>query len=123
MSVTDGASRIVSAGLAAHPSGWFTGGRLLWASGANAGRAVAVGAHRRAGDAAELDLWQPAARPIVVGDAFALSAGCDKRLATCAAKFANVANHRGFPHLPGNAYVARVARPGEPGLDGGSLFR
>lgn len=120
---SDGGSRVVASGLAAFASGWFTGGRLTWSSGPNAGRAVEIQAHRRQGDTAELDLFHPAAKPISAGDGFTVQAGCDKRLDACRDRFANVANFRGFPHMPGNAYVARVARPGEPGLDGESLFR
>jgi uncharacterized phage protein (TIGR02218 family) len=33
--------------------------------------------------------------------------GCDKRLATCAGRFANAANFRGEPHLPGNDLLTR----------------
>jgi uncharacterized phage protein (TIGR02218 family) len=58
-----------------------------------------------------------------VGDAFRIAAGCDKRFSTCREKFANAVNFRGFPHMPGNDFVLRVARQGEPGMDGGSLFR
>ena len=36
------------------------------------------------------------------GDTFSVVAGCDKKFATCKAKFANALNFRGFPHLPGN---------------------
>ena len=77
----------------------------------------------RSGGVAELDLWQRAPNPIALGDAFAVTAGCDKRLTTCRQTFANVANFRGFPHMPGNDFVVRMPRQGEPGLDGGSLFR
>lgn len=35
------------------------------------------------------------------GDRFEVTAGCDKRFATCKAKFSNTDNFRGFPHLPG----------------------
>ena len=71
----------------------------------------------------EFDLWQRAPQPIAVGDTFRVTAGCDKRFATCRHEFANVANFRGFPHMPGNDFVAPLAAQGEPGLDGGSLFR
>ena len=30
---------------------------------------------------------------------------CDKRMETCGAKFANIANFRGFPHIPGQDAV------------------
>jgi uncharacterized phage protein (TIGR02218 family) len=45
-----------------------------------------------------------AARPrfaISEGDAFIVTAGCDKSFAMCGAKFANRDNFRGFPHMPG----------------------
>ena len=34
---------------------------------------------------------------------------CDKSIATCSAKFANVANFRGFPNIPGQDAVLRYA--------------
>ncbi len=120
---TDDALTVEAVGLAAFPDGWFAGGRLSWRDGANAAQSVEIKAHR-AGDAtASFDLWQRAPRPIAAGDAFTVAAGCDKRLATCRDKFANVPNFRGFPHLPGNDFILRVPLQGEPGLDGGSLFR
>ena len=36
-----------------------------------------------------------------------LTEGCDKRFATCRARFANSANFRGEPHLPGNDLLTR----------------
>jgi uncharacterized phage protein (TIGR02218 family) len=99
--------------------GWCTGGRLTWLTGANAGLSLEVKAHR----AGALDLWQRSAKPIAPGDTFRVSAGCDKRHETCRGKFANGVNFRGFPHMPGNDFVVRMPRQGEPGLDGGSLFR
>ena len=52
-----------------------------------------------------------------------MTAGCDKRLATCRAKFGNVPNHRGFPHMPGTDFLLRVAAAGRGTFDGGSLFQ
>ena len=49
-------------------------------------------------------------RPIAAGDAFAVTAGCDKRFATCRDEFANGVNFRGFPHMPGNDFVTRAMR-------------
>ncbi len=70
--------------------------------------------------AARIELWRAAARPVEAGDTFTVTAGCDKRLSTCGAKFANVANFRGFPHMPGNDWIAGY--PVEGGRnDGGSL--
>ena len=51
-------------------------------------------------------------RPVAAGDVFTIRAGCDKRIETCGSKFANVANFRGFPHIPGQDAVLRYARTG-----------
>ena len=54
------------------------------------------------------------------GDTFTVTAGCDKRFATCRSKFDNQLNFRGFPHLPGNDAAYGYAADG--GLfDGGAL--
>ena len=59
-----------------------------------------------------LTLLEAPVRGIAAGDAFTLVAGCDKTAATCAAKFANIANFRGFPHIPGQDTMLRYAKPG-----------
>lgn len=119
---TDGALTVAAEGVG-DADGWYAGGRLVWTSGANEGLSVEVRAHRSLGGDAEFDLWQRAAFPIAVGDGFRVTAGCDKRAETCRDRFANLANFRGFPHLPGNDFLLRVPRQGEAGMDGGSLFR
>ena len=75
----------------------FTGGKLTFTSGANAGFAVEVKTHRVALDGVLIELWQKAPEPIAVADAFTVTAGCDKRFATCRDRFANA---RQFPRLP-----------------------
>lgn len=103
--------------------GWFTGGRLAWTAGANDGLAADIRSHVADATGTLLDLWEPPARTPAPGNAFTLTAGCDKRFATCSDKFGNTPNFQGFPHMPGNDFVLRPA-PGSGGaLDGGSLFR
>ncbi|GEP09596.1 DUF2163 domain-containing protein [Methylobacterium gnaphalii] len=102
---------------------WFAAGRLRWMSGANASLDADLRAHGRSGTTVTLDLWQPPARAISPGDAFTLTAGCDKRFATCREKIANSLNFQGFPHMPGNDFVIRPAPGSSTALDGGSLFR
>jgi uncharacterized phage protein (TIGR02218 family) len=97
---------LATAGLAAFADGWFTRGLLSFTSGANAGRAVEVKLHARRTADATLELWQPPGASIAAGDAFIVTAGCDKQHATCRTRFANVANYRGFPHMPGNDFLA-----------------
>ena len=47
-----------------------------------------------------------------VGDGFRLIAGCDKTFETCKAKYANAANFRGFPHMPGEDWVTAYPKQG-----------
>jgi uncharacterized phage protein (TIGR02218 family) len=107
-------------GLGDFADGWFTAGKLTFTSGANAGLAVEVKLHRVAA-AVTLELWQAMPQPIATGDSFVVTAGCDKRFATCHDRFNNIVNFRGFPHIPGNDFVVRYPVQGEPGNDGSSL--
>lgn len=108
-------------GLEAFASDWFTRGTVTWTSGLNVGRRMEVKAHRLSGALALIDLWQPMSQPIAAGDTFDIRAGCDKQLATCRDKFANIENFRGFPHMPGNDFVVSYPVRGEGQNDGGSL--
>ena len=47
--------------------------------------------------------------------------GCDRQLATCRDRFANVENFRGFPHIPCSDFVLKYPKSGET-RDGGALF-
>ncbi|MDP2357149.1 MAG: DUF2163 domain-containing protein [Beijerinckiaceae bacterium] len=98
--------------------GFYTGGRIQFLSGPNAGAQAHVEDHTDG----VLKLWTPLALAPMPGDSFRLTAGCDKTFAACQAKFANIVNFRGFPHLPGNdevfSFAGRSSR-----LDGESMFR
>lgn len=122
VTAVDGALRLRVDGLDSFAEGHFARGRLVFTSGANAGFATEVKSHRREADAVVVRLWQRPPVTAVEGDGFRITAGCDKLFATCAARFANTANFRGFPHIPGNDFVITVAIPGEGGYDG-SLIR
>ncbi len=99
----------MATGLSGFDAGWFTSGTLTWTGGANAGRITEVLAHALDGSIATLTLLEAPVRAIAEGDSFIARAGCDKRIATCSTKFANVANFRGFPNIPGQDAVLRYA--------------
>ena len=44
---------------------------------------------------------------VVAGSRVEITQGCDKRFATCVARFSNAVNFRGEPHLPGNDLLTR----------------
>ena len=52
------------------------------------------------------------ARAASSAQTFMVTAGCDKHLGNVPGKFANTANFRGFPHMPGNDFVTTFARHG-----------
>ena len=109
-----------ASGLAEFSAGWFAFGTINWTSGANAGRRAEVLAHDLIGGVAVLTLLEAPVRAVTEGDGFTIHAGCDKRIETCSAKFSNVANFRGFPHIPGQDTILRYASR-DGGHEGGVL--
>ncbi|MEM8786770.1 MAG: DUF2163 domain-containing protein [Pseudomonadota bacterium] len=96
-----------------YDTGWFAGGAITWLSGANVGLRARVRADQTIEGARWLTLWSEARAPIALGDTFRITAGCDKSLRTCRAKFGNLLNFRGFPHMPGDDWVTAYPRTGE----------
>ena len=117
----DGTSTFRASGLDTFDDGWFTAGRLQWTSGDNATLAMEVKQHRVDGADVVIELWQAMPETLAVGDQFTVTAGCDKRLATCRDRFDNVLNFRGFPQIPGNDFVVSYPVAGQGNNDGGSF--
>lgn len=115
-------TRFTASGLGGFAAGWFTRGFLTWDTGGNAGAKMEVKLHTVSGGTVTIGLWQTPAVAVQPGESFTIRAGCDKQFATCRDKFANVDFFRGFPHMPGNDAVVKVARRGDPENDGGSRF-
>lgn len=106
-------------GLGGHAAGVFSNGTLIFAS--RPGRQFQVRLHAVFSGTTIVDLWL-APEDIVAGEAFSIVMGCDKAFETCAQRYNNALNFRGFPHMPGNETVLTIVQDGEPGYDGGSLF-
>jgi uncharacterized phage protein (TIGR02218 family) len=110
-----GMSALRVSGLEDFDDGWFTAGKFTFTGGANSGFAVEVKTHRVALDGVLIELWQAAPEAISVGDTFTVTAGCDKRFATCRDRFGNGVNFRGFPAIPGNDFIISYPVPGRAG--------
>ena len=93
-------------GLEACENDWFTRGRLTFTSGANTGAVMEIKRHVIDAGSVVIELWQALALAVSPGDTVDLTPGCDKQFATCQAKFSNGVNFRGFPHMPGNDFIA-----------------
>ena len=99
--------------------GYFTDGAMTSATGER----HAIKLHEKAVVGDRVVLWSAQVATFAEGARVTLSAGCDKSPETCAAKFDNIANFRGFPHMPGNDVVAAYPNTSGPPMDGGSLFQ
>jgi uncharacterized phage protein (TIGR02218 family) len=78
-------------------------GLVRWMSGPSSGLSSSV----LRSEGTQLILREPPEHAIAVGDLVELREGCDRSVATCAGRFANVENFRGEPHLPGIDLLTR----------------
>jgi len=86
-------------------AGYFSYGNITFTTGANAGLTMEI---RDFGNG-RFSLFLPLPNAVEPGDAYLAVAGCDKRIETCAARFANAVNFRGEPHLPGNDRILETS--------------
>lgn len=122
VTLVDDVQQFTVAGLDTYENGWFTGGRLLWTSGANAGQDAHVKAHLAADTEAVVEVWLAPPQPVLPGDAFEVTVGLTLSAAEWKARFGDLVDFRGFPHMPGDDAAASYPNNGGQ-HDGGSLFR
>jgi uncharacterized phage protein (TIGR02218 family) len=98
---------------------WFERGRLTVLTGAAAGLEGVI-KHDQTDAAGRriIEVWEPVRAAVMPGDMVRLEAGCDRRIETCGAKFANVANFRGFPFIPGEEWLLAIPAT-HPGTEAG----
>jgi hypothetical protein len=87
-------------------SGYFEGGVVTWATGANTGFAMEV----KANMPGQITLHLPMPYPMAIGDTGTIKAGCDKTRETCITRFTNIANYRGWPFLPGIDKLQQIGK-------------
>jgi uncharacterized phage protein (TIGR02218 family) len=104
------ARRFTVSGATSYANGFFTRGLARFTSGASAGLKMEIKAHVKRGSIVSIELWGDVQGMPQPGDELTLTAGCDKLIDTCRTRFANAVNFRGFPDMPGNDFVTRVAR-------------
>ncbi|CCB65596.1 DUF2163 domain-containing protein [Hyphomicrobium sp. MC1] len=102
------ARRFTVSGLDGFATRFFSRGLLTFTSGVSSGLKIEVKAHTKFAASVEIELWAEAEGPPASGDAFFITAGCDKRFDTCKARFANTINFRGFPSIPGNKFLTQI---------------
>jgi uncharacterized phage protein (TIGR02218 family) len=83
--------------------GAYIAGTLRWLDGGNSG----IDSRIIASSGTMLTLREPPYFAVTPGTLVMLIEGCDRRFSTCVNRFANAANFRGEPHLPGNDLLTR----------------
>lgn len=109
-------------GVTGFSAGWFQRGRLVVQSGDGSGLVGTIKTDKQDGAVRVVELWAGLGVDLSVGDVVRLEAGCDKMGQTCRAKFDNFLNFRGFPHIPGDDWLATYPLSSSS-HDGGSLFK
>ena len=103
-------------------AGRFAHGRAVMLDGPAAGLEAAIRRDVTSGDGTRrIELWSALGIAPVPGDRVRLEAGCDKRAATCRKTYANIANFRGFPHIPGEDWL--TSYPVTSGRNDGGRLR
>jgi uncharacterized phage protein (TIGR02218 family) len=96
-------TRIFAASSLAAAAGYYTEGRLLFTTGANAnGIWRQIQAHATGG---VMTLTRPLLRAASVADQFTIIAGCDHQPATCRDKFSNKVNYGGCDTKPSRSDI------------------
>ena len=85
----------------AEEDGYWNGGLVTWTNGENTGRKMEIKSYV----AGAFTLYLPMASNIEIGDEYTMQPGCNKTFATCKARYNNVKNFRGEPHVPGNDQI------------------
>lgn len=118
-SVTDQRFLRVS-GLDDYPAYWFERGTVEVMEDGVPSSAMVIKSDKISAAGRTLELWFTPNLPVTIGTVLRVTSGCNRRADTCAAKFGNILNFRGFPTIPGEDWAmsypsSRVT------MDGGKL--
>ena len=91
-------------------TGFYNYGLVKMTSGDNVNITRTIKGHTLTGGRAVLTLADPFPFAVLVGQTGVLTVGCDRRIETCIAKFANALNYRGEPHIPGTDQILKRGR-------------
>lgn len=113
--------RILTVPAGSDATGWYALGHVTVLDGLAKGLAGRIKTDRVAGTVRRVELWQELGIAPASGDRLLLVAGCNRTAAACRGKFRNYANFRGFPHIPGDDWLASY--PLRAGRNDGTSLR
>ena len=91
---------------------WYDDGGILWLTGLNKGIESEVRIYTYddvAGSKSTITLHKATPFDIQATDKFDIYPGCKKTLSVCITKFDNIINFGGFPYIPGEDHIRKVA--------------
>jgi uncharacterized phage protein (TIGR02218 family) len=89
-----------------HAAGWFERGMVTVISGAAANLSALIKSDIVENGVRVIGIWESLGVAVSAGDLVRVTAGCDRLIDTCRTKFNNINNFRGFPHIPGEDWLA-----------------
>ena len=119
--ITDGNS-LSFAAPAEIEEGWLAAGRVTVMTGETAGLIGMIKSDVLQDGLRTIVLWEAISGALAVGDQIKVEVGCSKAASMCKERFANFANFRGFPHIPGDDWMMTYPVNGKLN-NGGSLFQ
>jgi uncharacterized phage protein (TIGR02218 family) len=96
---------VILTGATSFAGNWFGHGTVQIMTGAAQGMRSLIKADIAEPAGRRLILWENLAVMAMPGDLIRVTAGCDRLMKTCVAKFDNLLNFRGFPHIPGDDWL------------------
>lgn len=81
---------------------WYSDGIVRWTGGENTGQTQRIARYFHNGASDVFLLTETPLKPVIIGDAVTLTAGCNKSIEHCQTKFNNILSFRGCPFMPGN---------------------
>jgi uncharacterized phage protein (TIGR02218 family) len=103
VTIVSGTGSTISVSAGEPESNAYGFGQMRWLDGRNAGLSARI----VVSNGVQFTLREPPVFAIVAGERVEITQGCDRRFTTCVTRFANAANFRGEPHLPGNDVLVR----------------
>jgi len=113
---------VTVSGLETFSARFFDKGTIEWLTGHNAGTDGDIRATFDSAGSLVISLWRSPAAAVQIGDTLTAVAGCNRMAETCRDRFNNLLNFRGFPHMPGDAFLRDYGVEGDPDQTGGSRF-
>ncbi len=99
-----------NSGLEGFDARWFSQGKLIVETGEGAGLSALIKNDRIKGGVRQIELWEELRLDVTTNDLLRLEVGCAGKAAAYKERFGDLTDFRGFPHIPGEDWLAAYPR-------------